>query len=111
MTWTVHEGGKPAYGSNGAGYASTLLNDYEPMCDECLLRASEFMHCSAEAVEQAGIRPDDVIWLGLFGALQKMLAHRAECLACQEKKPNQRLQALPGQTFYRSSSGFSPRSK
>lgn len=37
---------------------------------------------STEAVRQAGVKPDDQIWLTVFGAMQEMLAHRAACVAC-----------------------------
>ena len=111
MIWEMHEGGKRKDASSKAKQASNLRSGNELICEQCLRYAATFMLRAENAVKQATLKPDDQIWLSVFIALQTMLAHRTNCLACDQVKADitRPLQAYPLDSSTQSSIQTIPR--
>lgn len=86
MIWEIHPGDRRRTKAEDLNPRSLLPVGHEPMCPECTESANEFMQQAADAVQQAGIKPDDQIWLSVFGSLQRVLKQHGGCAMCAEKR-------------------------
>jgi hypothetical protein len=86
MIWEIHPGDRRRTRAEELNPRSLLPVGLAPMCPECTESAHEFMQQAADAVQQAGIKPDDQIWLNVFGSLQRVLKQHGGCAMCAEKR-------------------------
>ncbi len=85
MIWEIHQGDRRPNRADELSPRSMLPIRHDSMCPACREAADEFMNRSADAVNQAGIKPDDQIWLSVFEALQRVLNKHGGCAMCAEQ--------------------------